>query len=269
MDRLRQLAIAKTRSLGALAFASCAWVGFSLLFSASAQVSIPPRPQPQDDRVSRAVVQLLAVGPAKQGENRECSATGFFINEDGYLITNWHVVEAAERCLENAPGAKILAKLTVNDARTASAVSCDLVGVDAANDLALLKAERPLPARAADKPPYVVLDTRGAPVGSTVKVTGYPALSWQPITQTGRVVWLGRTRLEGLGDPLPGPSDALMVDIRLRPGNSGSPVYLPNGGVIAIVDKRDSLRPEYSIAVAIHCAIELAERYGARWRQAD
>jgi len=269
MDRLRQLASAKARSLGAFAFAPCLLAGFSLSFAASAQVSGPPKPHPQDDRVSRAVVQLLAVGPAKQGENQECSATGFFINEDGFLITNWHVVEAAKQCLENAPEAKILAKLTVNDARIASAVSCDLVGVDAANDLALLKAERPLPAHAGDKPPYAVLETRGVPAGSTVKVTGYPALSWQPITQTGRLVWLGRTRLEGIGDPQPSPSDALMVDIRLRPGNSGSPVYLPNGGVIAIVDKRDSLRPEYSIAVSIHYAIELAERYGARWRRAD
>ena len=34
-----------------------------------------------------------------------------------------------------------------------------------------------------------------------------------------------------------------MVDIHLPPGNSGSPVYRPDGGVIAVVDKRDSLVP--------------------------
>ena len=60
----------------------------------------------------------------------------------------------------------------------------------------------------------------------------------------------------------PTASDALVVDIHLRPGNSGSPVYRPDGGVIGVVDKRDPLRPSYSVAVAIHYAIELAERSG-------
>ena len=64
-------------------------------------------------------------------------------------------------------------------------------------------------------------------------------------------------------------SDALMVDIHLRPGNSGSPVYRPGGGVIGVIDKRDSLRPAYSIAVAIHYVIELAERYRAPWHEVD
>jgi hypothetical protein len=39
--------------------------------------------------------------------------------------------------------------------------------------------------------------------------------------------------------------------------------------VIAVIDKRNALRPEYSIAVAIHCAIELAERNKARWHGVD
>jgi len=55
-------------------------------------------------------------------------------------------------------------------------------------------------------------------------------------------------------------------DIDLRPGSSGSPVYLWDGGVVGIIDKRDSLRPAYSIAIAIHYAIELAQRYGAPWQ---
>jgi hypothetical protein len=46
-------------------------------------------------------------------------------------------------------------------------------------------------------------------------------------------------------------------------------VYRPGGGVIAVVDKRDPLRPSYSVAVAIHYAIELAERHNARWHGVD
>jgi serine protease Do len=215
------------------------------------------------------VVQLISVGPGEKEQNRECAASGFLIDEEGYLITAAHVVDDARRCLSKAPGAKILAKLTISDSRTAPAVPCDVIGIDAANDLALLKTERPLHAKPGDGPPYAKLDGRAVPVGTAVMVTGFPAFSWQPVTQAGHVTAVGRTRLEEIDDPLPNPSDALVVDIHLRPGNSGSPVYRPDGGVIGVVDKRDSLRPAYSIAVAIHYAIELAQRYGAPWRGVD
>jgi len=268
MACLRTLTIAKNRSFCLLPFALCLLTCFSFSLALSSQGPPPPKPPPQDDRVWGAVVQLLAVGPANQDQNQECSATGFLINEDGYLITNWHVVEAAKGCLEKAPGAKILAKLAVTSPRTAQAVPCDVVALDERNDLALLKTERPLVPNSGDKPPYAPLDPRAVPVGAAVRVSGYPAFSWQPVAQAGHVVWHGRARLEETGVN-PTASDALTVDIHLRPGNSGSPVYRPVGGVIAVVDKRDSLRPSYSIAVSIHYAIELAERHSVRWHGVD
>ena len=252
-----------------LTFALCLLVCFSLPLTGAQQASPKTFTQPQAERVPRAVVQLLAVGPGEKEQNRECSATGFLIDEEGYLITAAHVVEDARRCLEKAPGAKILAKLTIHDARTAPAVPCDVIGIDTANDLALLKTERPLIASTDAKPTYLKFDARAVEVGTGVWVCGYPAFSWQLVTQSGQIRWRGRTRLEEIDNPLPNPSDALMVDIHLRPGNSGSPVYRPGGGVIGVIDKRDSLRPAYSIAVAIHYAIELAQHYGAPWHGVD
>ncbi len=224
---------------------------------------------PPDAPVLCSVVQLLAVGPANRDQNQECSATGFLINEDGYLITNWHVVEAAKGCLEKAPGAKILAKLAVTSPRTAQAVPCDVVAFDEPNDLALLKTERPLVPNPGEMPPFATLDARAVAVGTVVRVSGYPEFTWQLVTQAGHVTWRGRTALEEIDDPLPNPSDALGVDIHLRPGNSGSPVYLPGGGVIGVVDKRNPVQPSHSVAVAIHYAIELAERHGVRWHGVD
>ena len=159
-------------------------------------------------------------------------------------------------------------KLISNDSRTAPAVPCDVMGIDAPNDLALLKTERPLLANPGDEPPYATLDPRALAVGTAVRVSDYPAFSWQPFTQAGHITRSGRTPLDET-DASPFASNALMVDIRLRTGNSGGPVYRPGGGVIAVVDKRDSLRPAYSIAVAIHYAIALAERHGARWHGVD
>ena len=251
-----------------LTFALCLLVCFSPLVAGAQQASTKTLPQPQADRVLRGVVQLLAVGPGEKEQNRECSATGFLIDDQGYLITAAHVVEDARRCLEKAPGAKILAKLTINDARTAPAVPCDVIGIDTANDLALLKTERPLIASTGAEPPYLKLDARTVEVGMDVSVSGYPAFSWQPVAQWGHLTWRGKTRLEDT-DANASASDSLMVDIQLRPGSSGSPVYRPGGGVSGVVDMRDSLRPTYSIAVAIHYAIELAQRYGAPWHGVD
>ena len=252
-----------------LRFAICVLTCLFFPLTASAQAPSTREPPPQDDHVRRAVVQLLAVGPAGQQQNRECSATGFLINEDGYLITNAHVVEDAKRCLEKAPGAKILAKWAVTSARTAEAVPADVVALDVPNDLAILKTERPLGAILGEKPPYATLDARPVPTGAAILVSGHPAFSWQAVTQGGHVIWIGRTRLEETDDPLPRPSDAVEIDIHLRAGSSGSPVYRLGGGVIAVVDKRNALRPENSIAVAIHYAIELAEHHSVRWHAAE
>jgi S1-C subfamily serine protease len=263
------LRIAPFKPFCPLTFALCLLVCFWLPPAGAQQSATKTIPQGQSDLVPHGVVQLLAVGPGEKEQNRECSATGFLIDEQGYLITAAHVVVAARRCLEKAPGAEILAKLTINDARTAPAVPCDVIGIDSVNDLALLKTERPLIASPNGAPQYMKLDARAVEVGTDVGVSGYPAFSWQPVTQLGHVTWSGRTRLEEIDFPLPDPIDALQVDMHLRPGNSGSPVYRLSGGVIGVVDKRDSLRPTYSIAVAIHYAIELAQRSGAPWHGVD
>jgi S1-C subfamily serine protease len=265
MAGLNMLPNTRNRCFCLLHFALCLLTCFSFFVDAAPQAPAPQTPPLSGDRVLPSVVQLLAVGPADHEQNQECSATGFLINEDGYLITSWHVVEAARGCLAKAPGAKILVKRAVSDARTAQAVPCNLVAFDENNDLAIMKLERPFPALPGGKPAFAVLDARAVPVGAAVWVSGHPAFAWQPVTQAGHVVWIGKTGLEEMGAPPSRPSDALMVDIHLRPGNSGSPLYRPEGGVVAVIDKRDSLRPDYSIAVAIHYAIELAERNGVRW----
>jgi len=269
MACLTTLNTAKNGYFSLLTFPLCLLTFFPVSARLISQ-SLPPQVlPPRDDRVAPAVVQLLAVGPAGKEQNRECSATAFLIDEEGYLVTNAHVVENAQHCLERAPGAKILAKLTVSDTRTAPAVPCDVAGLDKAHDLALLKAERPLVRNLGERPPYAVLDARAASIGTAVTVSGYPAFSWQPLTQAGHITWCGKSRLEEIADPLASASDVVEIDVRLRPGNSGSPVYLPSGGVIAVIDKRDTLRPDHSIAVAVHYAIELADRHQARWHGAD
>lgn len=267
VNRIRALTNSNEQFAGWLSFG----LGFLVsLFSPSGLISQAPDLQVapvQNERIHRAVVQLVAVGPGGGDRTRQCTATGFLIDEEGYLITNAHVVDDSRRCLEKAPGARILARLSGADSRTAQAIPLDAVELDEANDLALLKAERPLVPSPGEKPPYAELDAHTVAVGAPVSVTGHPGSAWQLVTQSGQVIWTGQTRLEEINDPRTNLSDSVEINVNLKPGSSGSPVY-SSRGVMAVVDKRDPVRPDYSIAVAIHYVIELAERNHAPWHAA-
>ena len=84
----------------------------------------------------------------------EASGSGFFITEDGYLITNAHVAgNGAQVRLVTGP----------------SLISAKVVKVDGANDLTLLKAEGNFVA-------LVVASSRTIHLGSTVATVGFPKL---------------------------------------------------------------------------------------------
>ena len=85
-------------------------------------------------------------------ESPTASGTGFFITDDGYLISNYHVVKDAT---------------TVRLLTSAGLIDAKVVQVDAANDLVLLKVDgrfAPLPIAA----------SRTVALGGTVATVGFP-----------------------------------------------------------------------------------------------
>jgi S1-C subfamily serine protease len=213
------------------------------------------------------VVELLAIGPGRNGQSRECGATGFLVNEDGYILTNAHVVEQARQCLAGSPGAKILARPASGSATVGRAVSCDVVTLDDLHDLALLKTVRPLFADSTQIQEAVARLVAGEVAdGARVGVTGHPAFAWRPLTQFGQVIQHASL---ALSDHNSEPSQVLILNIELHRGNSGSPVYLvPSGGVIGIAERRDILHASRTIAVPMRYAIELLDRTGVKWHSA-
>lgn len=236
----------------------------------------------------RAVVQLLAVGPGAADRNRECAATGFLVNEEGYILTNAHVLEEARRCLAGSSSGKIMAKFWSEGVPTAAstpaatparshprglarpesqaaAISCDVIALDDLHDLALLKTERLPPGEAAQN--FARLDPRGPQPGTPVATTGHPAFAWGAAAETGRLV---RRAALALSDKTAEMSEVIIVDIPLKRGASGSPVYLQeSGAVIGIVERQNPDRPNETVAVPIRYAIALLERHGVRWHAAD
>jgi len=213
-----------------------------------------------------AVVQLVAIGPGARDKNRECAATGFFVNEDGYILTNAHVIEDAQACLARSAHGKILAKVGGSGSATAPAFSCELVGLDETHDLAVLKTERPL-ATNPKSVPYALLDLHDVEEGAPVLVAGHPTFAWQPVTQTGKVV---QREMMDLSVRSSEKSEVLVLDIALKPGNSGSPVYrAETQGVVGVVVSRDPSLPSQTVALTIPTVIALLDRCGVKWHAGE
>lgn len=135
-------------------------------------------------------------------------ASGFLISENGYILTNNHVVSGAE---------SITIKL--NDGREYLA---KLIGGDSSTDLALIKID-------ADKLPYLTLGNSDAlQVGQWVVAIGAP-LGLQASLTVGVVSAKGRSNLD-----LARIEDFIQTDAAINRGNSGGPLLDLSSEVIGI-----------------------------------
>src|SRR5450631_888955 len=154
--------------------------------------------------------------------------TGFIISEDGYIVTNNHVIDGAD---------KIEVRINNKERYTAR-----LVGRDTATDLALLKVEvkqrlTPLP----------LGDSEKARVGEWVMAIGDP-LAFDKTVTVGVVSAKERSGLTG--DPATRSfENYIQTDAAINFGNSGGPLINVNGEVIGI--NTAIFRPAQNIGFAV------------------
>ena len=143
----------------------------------------------------------------------EGTGSGFIYDTDGYIVTNYHVVEAAEELL-----------VTLADGRVYDA---QVVGADPTNDLAVLyiDANVELPA------PLRVGDSTDLQVGQFVVAIGNPFGLDQTLT-TGVVSALGRVIESPEDNRFIG--EAIQTDAAINPGNSGGPLLDLQGRLIGV-----------------------------------
>jgi S1-C subfamily serine protease len=138
------------------------------------------------------------------------SGTGFFITDDGYLISNYHVVKVATKV-------RLLTSAGLIDAK--------VVQVDAANDLALLKADGKFSS-------LPISSSRSAQSGGTVATVGFPDIGLQgfaPKLAKGEIA-----SLSGAGDD----PRYFQISVPVQPGNSGGALVDERGNVIGIVSAK-------------------------------
>ncbi len=157
------------------------------------------------DRVMPSIVQIR-VGASGTG-------SGMVIDRAGHILTNRHVIESATSIVVELP-----------DGTTATA---EVMGSDAGNDLAVIRAELP----AESLTPATFGDSGAVRVGEPVFAIGNPFGLGFTVT-SGIISGLGR---ESDGEPgghrIRG---VLQTDAAVNPGNSGGPLFNADGEVIGI-----------------------------------
>jgi len=144
---------------------------------------------------------------------QEGTGSGFVYDNEGHIVTNYHVIENAEELL-----------VTLADGQTHEAT---VVGSDATNDLAVLRVEG-----AKDLPdPLVLGDSESLQVGQFVLAIGNPFGLEQTLT-TGVVSALGRVIESPEDNRFIG--EAIQTDAAINPGNSGGPLLDLSGHVIGV-----------------------------------
>lgn len=168
------------------------------------------------------------------------SGSGFIIDPDGFIFTNFHVIEDAERIT-----------VTLADGRVFRA---DVVGTDPAIDVALLKvsAGEPLPVA-----PFG--DSDGLRVGEWVCAIGNP-LGYVHSVTVGVVSFIGRKLFD------PSLDDYIQTDAAINFGNSGGPLINTRGEVIGINSAISSRANSIGFAIPINQAVAVLPQLKTRGR---
>jgi serine protease Do len=164
----------------------------------------------------------------------QSEGSGFIVRPDGYIFTNFHVVEAAD---------KIDVKL--KDGREFPA---KVVGTDEKTDVAVIKIE------AKDLPVVQLGDSDAVRVGQFAFAIGAPFKLDYTFTY-GVVSGKGRSKLFTSGGY--SISDYLQTDASINPGNSGGPLCDIDGKVIGMNTLINGLNRGLGFAIPINLAKEI------------
>ena len=148
--------------------------------------------------------------------NQPASGSGFIFSDDGYILTNYHVISGASSVT-----------VTMYDGSTYDAV---IVGYDASNDIAVLKIE------ATGLTPVVLGDSDTINVGDTVVAIGNPLGELTFSLTSGVVSALDREVTFSDGTRM----DLIQTDCAINSGNSGGALFNLYGEVIGITNAKYS-----------------------------
>jgi serine protease Do len=179
-------------------------------------------------------------GPRDFETPRQGAGSGFLIDRDGYILTNHHVINAAERIT-----------VTLSDGR---AFRAEVVGSDPAIDVALVRI-----AGGRDLPEAPLGNSDELRVGEWVCAIGNP-LGYVHSVTVGVVSFIGRKLFD------PSLDNYIQTDAAINFGNSGGPLINTRGEVIGINSAISSRASNIGFAVPINQAVGILAQLKTRGR---
>jgi S1-C subfamily serine protease len=188
----------------------------------------------------------LKMYPTNSGSNsftsgsQKSSGTGFAISSNGYIVTNYHVIEDAKSIEIKGVNGNFSRKL-----------SAKVVVSDEKNDLAIIKINDPY-FTSLGSVPYTFRQGI-ADVGENVFVLGYPLTSsmGEEIKLTNGII-SSKTGYKG-------DISLYQISAPVQPGNSGGPLFDKNGNLIGIVSAKHTLAENAGYAIKLSYLKNLIE----------
>jgi S1-C subfamily serine protease len=190
-------------------------------------------------RLRPSVVEITSTANGRFGQS-EGSGSGVIIDEQGFILTNYHVVSGADDI-----------EVTLDDGSTLPAT---MVGSDPGNDLAVIRIDPPAGGLSAAR----LGDADELRVGDAVFAIGNPFGLEATFTE-GIVSAVGRTYSPGTGTrPL---RNMIQTDAAVNPGNSGGPLVNCYGEVVGINSLLENPTGQgVNVGIAFAVSINTAKR---------
>jgi len=172
--------------------------------------------------------------PKPEASKGIATGTGFFISNDGYVLTNSHVIEGSSN---------------ISIILNGKSVSARLVGHDSSNDIALLKVNESvegLPIELKNKTKQ----------GAEIAVLGYPNIGLQGNEQKATFGYINAN------SGIQGDTRYFQISSPIQPGNSGSPMVNDKGVVIGIasasLNQTAAIKTTGTLAQNVNYAVKIA-----------
>ncbi len=190
------------------------------------------------NRVSPSVVSIVTSTKTRSifGSYESAAAgTGVIVSEDGYILTNKHVIEGANKI-----------NVVLDDGTTYEDVK--MITTDPLNDIAFLKIEG-----ASGLQPATLGESETISVGQQVIAIGNALGQYQNTVTSGIISGIGRsvTASDSDGTNTETLKDMVQTDAAINPGNSGGPLVNAAGEVIGINTATGSTAENMGFAIPI------------------
>ncbi len=167
-------------------------------------------------------------------KRKTSTGTGFFISNDGFVLTNSHVIKGSSKI-----------SIILND----KSVSATLVDHDPSNDIALLKVDKAVEGLS------IELKNK-TKQGTAIAILGYPNIGLQGNEQKATFGYVNAN------SGIQGDTRYFQIDSPIQPGNSGSPMVNDQGVVIGIasasLNQSAAIEATGTLAQNVNYAVKIA-----------